>query len=85
MPRPKVGFLLFSLAFAAIAPALAQTAVSRHPMALNDVFDVKDVGSPEVSPEGKWVLGQNVKLTYLPWAEKETKAKAHSDGATHSS
>ncbi len=56
MPRKNVGFLLFSLAFAAIAPALAQTAVSRHPMALNDVFGVKDVGSPEVSPDGKWVL-----------------------------
>ena len=35
---------------------MAQTAVSPHPMALNDVFAVKDVGNPEVSPDGKWVL-----------------------------
>jgi dipeptidyl aminopeptidase/acylaminoacyl peptidase len=56
MPRPKVGLLLSSLAFAALAPVMAQTAVSPHPMALNDVFRVQDVGNPEVSPHGKWVL-----------------------------
>ncbi|MGH8317052.1 MAG: prolyl oligopeptidase family serine peptidase [Steroidobacteraceae bacterium] len=56
MPRPKVGLLLSSLAFAIIAPAMAQTAVNPHPMTLNDVFRVKDVGNPQVSPDGKWVL-----------------------------
>jgi dipeptidyl aminopeptidase/acylaminoacyl peptidase len=56
MPRPKVGLLLSSLAFATIAPVMAHTAVNPHPMALNDVFRVKDVGDAEVSPHGKWVL-----------------------------
>ncbi len=57
MRRLNVGLLLsVPLAMATIAPAVAQTAVSAHPMALNDVFAVKDVGDPEVSPDGKWVL-----------------------------
>ena len=56
MPRPKVGFLLSALAFATITPVMAQTPVNPHPMTLNDVFRVKDVGNPEVSPDGKWVL-----------------------------
>lgn len=56
MPKLNVGLLLSSLAFAAIAPLMAQPAMSPHPMTLNDVFGVKDVGSPEASPDGKWVL-----------------------------
>src|SRR5579872_1781293 len=56
MSRPKVGFLLSALAFAAIAPVMAQSAVNPHPMTLDDVFRVKDVGNPQVSPDGKWVL-----------------------------
>ena len=44
------------LAVATIAPVMAQTAMAPHPMTLNDVFGVKDVGNPEVSPDGKWVL-----------------------------
>jgi dipeptidyl aminopeptidase/acylaminoacyl peptidase len=56
MPRLKVGLLLPLLASAIIAPVMAQTAVNPHPMTLNDVFRVKDVGNPEVSPDGKWVL-----------------------------
>jgi dipeptidyl aminopeptidase/acylaminoacyl peptidase len=56
MPKLNVGLLLSSLAFAIIAPVMAQTAASPHPMMLNDVFGVKDVGDPQVSPDGKWVL-----------------------------
>lgn len=56
MLRLNVGLLLSSLALAPIAPAIAQAAVSPHPMVLNDVFGVKDVGDPVVSPDGKWVL-----------------------------
>jgi dipeptidyl aminopeptidase/acylaminoacyl peptidase len=56
MRRPKVGLLLFSLVFATVAPAMAQTAVKPHPMTLNDVFRVKAVKNPKVSPDGKWVL-----------------------------
>ena len=56
MLRTRVGFLLLSLAFAPVAPVIAQTAVKPHLMTLNDVFRVKDVGSPKVSPDGKWVL-----------------------------
>jgi dipeptidyl aminopeptidase/acylaminoacyl peptidase len=56
MLRPRTTLLLPSLLFATIAPAVAQTAVNPHPMALSDVFRVKDVGSPAVSPDGKWVL-----------------------------
>ena len=56
MLRPKFGLLLLSLAFVAVAPAMAQTAVKPHPMTLNDVFRVKNVGNPKVSPGGNWVL-----------------------------
>jgi len=56
MLKLDVGLLLSSLAFAAIAPVIAQTAANPHPMTLNDVFAVKDVGDPKVSPDGKWVL-----------------------------
>jgi dipeptidyl aminopeptidase/acylaminoacyl peptidase len=56
MLRPKVGLLLLCLAFATVASVMAQTAVKPHPMTLNDVFRVKDVKNPKVSPDGKWVL-----------------------------
>jgi dipeptidyl aminopeptidase/acylaminoacyl peptidase len=56
MLRPKLGFLLFSFAFATTVPAAAQTAVKPHPMTLNDAFRVKDVRNPKVSPGGNWVL-----------------------------
>ena len=56
MLKINVGLLLSSLAFATITPVIAQTAASPHPMTLNDVFRVKDVGDPQLSPDGKWVL-----------------------------
>src|SRR5690348_6136535 len=56
MSKLYVGLLLFSLAVATISPVIAQVPVSPHAMTLDDVFGVKDVGNPEVSPDGKWVL-----------------------------
>lgn len=58
MSIPKVGLLLLSLASAAVAvaPAVAQAAVQPHPMTLNDIFRVKAVANPKVSPDGKRVL-----------------------------
>ena len=56
MPRPKVGLMLLSLAFAVVAPVMAQIAVTPHPMTLNDVLRVKEVGDLNVSPDGKWIL-----------------------------
>ncbi len=56
MLKTRLGLLLLFLAFAPVAPAIAQTAVKPHPMTLKDVFRVKDVGNPKVSPDGKWVL-----------------------------
>ena len=56
MLRPKLGFLLFSLALVAVAPTVARTAVKPHPLTLNDLFRVKEVGNPKVSPGGNWVL-----------------------------
>jgi dipeptidyl aminopeptidase/acylaminoacyl peptidase len=56
MRRPKLGSLLSFLTFATVAPVMAQTAVKPHPMTLNDVFRLKDVGNPKVSPDGNWVL-----------------------------
>jgi dipeptidyl aminopeptidase/acylaminoacyl peptidase len=53
---PKFGLLLLSMTFAAVAPVMAQTALKPHPMTLNDVFRLKYVGNPKVSPHGKWVL-----------------------------
>jgi len=56
MRKLYVGLLLSSLAFATISPVIAQAPAGSHPMTLEDVFGVKDVGNPEVSPDGKWVL-----------------------------
>jgi dipeptidyl aminopeptidase/acylaminoacyl peptidase len=56
MLKLNVGMLLSFLAAAVVAPVPAQTASSPHPMALDDLFAVKDVGDPQVSPDGKWVL-----------------------------
>lgn len=47
---------MVSVAFTIVAPVMAQTTVKRHPMTLNDIFRVKAVADPEVSPDGKWVL-----------------------------
>lgn len=44
----------FLVAFAAFAPFLsAQT--QPHPMTLDDLFRLQDVGDPQVSPDGQWV------------------------------
>lgn len=48
--------LLSSLIMATAIPAIAKTSVHRHPMTLKDLFRMKDVGNPKVSPHGKWVL-----------------------------
>ncbi len=56
MLRPRVGLLLASLAFAAASPVMARAAAQRHPMTLRDVFRVRVVAAPKVSPDGKWVL-----------------------------
>jgi dipeptidyl aminopeptidase/acylaminoacyl peptidase len=56
MPKKRLGLSVLSLAIATIVPMMAQAAVKPHPMTLNDVFRVKDVGSPKVSPDGDWVL-----------------------------
>ena len=56
MFRPKLGLLLWSLLFASGAPVMAQTPVKPHPMTLDDVFRVKNVENPKVSPDGKYVL-----------------------------
>jgi dipeptidyl aminopeptidase/acylaminoacyl peptidase len=55
MPRSKLALLL-SFAFATVAPLMAQTPAKPHPMTLDDVFRVKNVGNLKVSPDGNWVL-----------------------------
>ncbi len=56
MIKAKCGLLLLSAAFAPLLPVTARAAVKPHPLTLNDVFRVKAVSSPKVSPDGKWVL-----------------------------
>ena len=56
MPKQKIGLLLVSLALAAIPPAMAQATARPDLMTLNDIFRVKAVADPKVSPDGKWVL-----------------------------
>ena len=43
----------FVLLFAA-GPLVAQTAAKR-PLRIGDMYRIKAVGSPEISPDGKWV------------------------------
>jgi dipeptidyl aminopeptidase/acylaminoacyl peptidase len=52
--RPLMRVL--ALACLAGAPLAGQAAVKPVPMRLSDLFHVKEVGSPRVSPDGKWVL-----------------------------
>ncbi|MGC2635975.1 MAG: S9 family peptidase [Acidobacteriaceae bacterium] len=51
---PGVFAPLLTLSLAAQTPS-PQTTVAPHPITLNDLFRFQDVGSPEVSPDGKWV------------------------------
>ena len=46
--------LLLFLAFIALTlPAIAQ---AKHPFTFEDMMNLKRVGDPQVSPDGKWVL-----------------------------
>jgi dipeptidyl aminopeptidase/acylaminoacyl peptidase len=56
MLKTRFGLLLLSLAFAPVAPVIAQTAVKPHLITIKDVMHIKSVGNPKVSPDGKWVL-----------------------------
>jgi dipeptidyl aminopeptidase/acylaminoacyl peptidase len=56
MARRKIALSLLCLATMIMGPAMAQTPMQRHPLTLSDVFRVKDVGDPKLSPDGKWVL-----------------------------
>lgn len=51
-------FFLLSLVFAYPTPGRAQEGAdhrSTHPLQLDDLFKIKGVGSPVVSPDGEWV------------------------------
>ena len=48
--------LLLMLALAIGAPVGGHAAARPVPMKLSDLFHIKDVGNPQVSPDGKWVL-----------------------------
>ena len=55
-PWPGSALALAALAALALAPAPAPAATAaRRPMALDDLAALRDVGDPQVSPEGDWV------------------------------
>jgi dipeptidyl aminopeptidase/acylaminoacyl peptidase len=76
---------ILTLSFALIAPAFAQTpgpsasptpnaaSTAKHPFTFEDMMKLKRVGSPELSPDGKWIvfdavdvdLEANTKMSHL--------------------
>jgi len=48
-------FLLLSLAFLLLALAPAAAADKRRPIKVDDLFKLKRVGDPAISPDGAWV------------------------------
>jgi dipeptidyl aminopeptidase/acylaminoacyl peptidase len=60
MLKLRAGFFVLSVALAA-APVLAQAPATHpiatpHPMTIDDAFRVQNVGSPRVSPHGRWIV-----------------------------
>ena len=52
--RTFLAFLaVFGLALGSVAPGLAQD--GKRNLTVDDLFQIKDVGDPQVSPDGKWV------------------------------
>ncbi len=43
------------LAWCFVAPASAQTSPGKRPLSLDDLAKVREVGEPQVSPDGKWI------------------------------
>ena len=56
--RRSMLLILIVLTVASFAPVAGQTAPSRakHPFTFNDMMALKRIGSPSLSPDGKWVL-----------------------------
>ncbi len=48
--------LCLLLAAGCLLPAGAAPAAGKKPMDFDDVMKLKSVGSPEISPDGKWVV-----------------------------
>jgi dipeptidyl aminopeptidase/acylaminoacyl peptidase len=54
--RPTARRLLLALALLAAAPLAAQAqAPTKRALTLEDYYRIKDVGSPRISPDGRWV------------------------------
>ena len=54
-PRTAILFVCFTLSLVAVA-ARAQTPAGKRPMTFMDILAMRQVSSPAVSPDGKWVL-----------------------------
>ena len=52
--RSLVVFAFAAFFIAALAP-LGSGQAAKRPIALDDLFKIKSVGSPQRSPDGKWV------------------------------
>jgi dipeptidyl aminopeptidase/acylaminoacyl peptidase len=65
----KAGFLLFAILLTAPGNAAAQ---EKRPLGVDDLFRLKSVGSPSVSPDGEWVA-YTVTTTSLEKEKSETR------------
>ena len=43
------------LIFAILLVATPAAAQNKRPLAVDDIFNIRDVGDPQRSPDGKWV------------------------------
>ncbi len=69
--RHFLAFLAFlGLVVCALAPGLAQDA--KRNLTVDDLFQIRDVGDPQVSPDGKWVA-YTVTATLLKEEKTETQ------------
>jgi dipeptidyl aminopeptidase/acylaminoacyl peptidase len=67
MKQPRIAHVTFlSLVFAALVPVLAQT--SRHPITHEDVWLMKRLGAPVLSPDGRWAV---LSVTEPAYEEKD--------------
>ena len=55
-PRTALLFVCFTLSLAAVAARAQTPAAQKRPMTFMDILAMRQVSSPAVSPDGKWVL-----------------------------
>ncbi|HEV8264881.1 MAG TPA: S9 family peptidase [Gemmatimonadales bacterium] len=75
-------FWVTCLAFAALAPAAAQTPAAGRPMDYADIFRLATLQGAELSPDGAWVVYEVSKLQFPDWQRRTDLYLVSADGRT---